>query len=80
MKEHEMSYREPAKRTSRLWYVVLAYANGPQDNSVSRDWMWAIESHEAIDAALVIRGVRKDSVWSSHAICAEDFIDRETRF
>jgi len=74
-----VSYREPAVRAPRLWYVVLAFFDKNGDTNATNDWVWASEGHKAIEVARERRQTDLQHTWTSWAICAEDFVEREAK-
>ena len=77
-----MTYREPAGRPKRLFFVSLAYEHSADKTTTAHYWVWARESHVAIER--VIDKLLEDEeiehhtdVWSTEVICGEQFAERE---
>jgi len=80
-----MTYREPAPRKPRLWYVIFSYSNGKGSSYTHRAWCWALEGHLAIDKEIQkliqskeVPGHDHISSWRT-AVCGEDFAEREIK-
>lgn len=69
-----MTYREPAPRKSRLWYVMV-FGEVENRAALAYGWFWAIESDSAI--ALLVKRAAIARVQSSQAVCGEDFAEQE---
>lgn len=77
-----MGYRDAVPRKKRLWFVTMAYSVVTDDEEWSfhvKTWIWALEADEAIELVQEGRRLSKDSVWSSQAVCGEDFAEREAK-
>lgn len=72
-----MTYREPAPRPPRLFYVVCVYANEDGQVRFVHTWEWAREEMEALDAVLRHSGANRGQMRAFDVICGEDFADRE---
>lgn len=77
-----MSYRQPAPREKRLWFVYVAYNDIRGRAAGSWDWVWALEGDEALAAFEDRLRMSKDghaNTWSYQVICGEDFAEREAK-
>jgi len=78
-----VSYREPAKREPRLWLVALGYTDPADQKNTGitgiTKWVWALESHLAIDVLRTEKGLHRTAIWFSRAFCGEDFLDEERK-
>lgn len=78
-----MTYRDPAPRIPRLWYVTLAFPTLYGTGTVAI-WIWSAEASWAIEAAKKLVACASDAkrpiegaAFVAHAVCGEDFADRE---
>jgi hypothetical protein len=77
-----MGYRDAVPRKKRLWFVTMVYSVVIDDEVQSahvKAWIWALEADEAIELVREGRRLTVDSVWSSQAVCGEDFAEREAK-
>lgn len=80
-----MTYRDPAPRQPRLWFVFIGMYNKAKGKVAAQCAdIWALESHHAIEA-LVSRAVdggtisSREECFFRHAICGEEFAELEAK-
>lgn len=75
-----MTYREPAPRQPRLFYVAAAWKKNDGMNATLGAFVWALEADAALEKVMKTYNVEhRSQFWYWDVICGEDFAEREAK-